>query len=362
MKKAATPEDAVAALERKVSFAATPRVVPAGAMVLQPSDERRRSGSHYTPRILTEPIVVTTFRPISECLGPSPTPEQILDLRVCDPAMGSGAFLVAVCRFLADLLVRAWHAHKCVPTIPPDEDEILHARRIVAQRCLYGVDKNPMAVDLAKLSLWLATLAKDHPFTFLDHALRCGDSLVGLTKQQIVGFHWQPEKQQDFARAAIEGQLTRAMDQRREIREAPEGTSEALLREKLQAADGFLDQGRRYGDLVVSAFFAGTNDRHCKERLETLAAELVAQRSQVDVARHARLDAARNALLSHQPSSITPFHWEIEFPEVFDRENPGFDAFVGNPPFMGGSKITGTNGERYLDSVLPSSGFSHQRS
>ena len=110
LKKAATPEDAVAALERKVSFAATPRVVPAGAMVLQPSHERRRSGSHYTPRILTEPIVVTTFRPISECLGPSPTPEQILDLRVCDPAMGSGAFLVAVCRFLADLLVRAWHA------------------------------------------------------------------------------------------------------------------------------------------------------------------------------------------------------------------------------------------------------------
>ncbi len=72
----------------------------------------------------------------------------------------------------------------CVPKdIPPDEDEILHARRIVAQRCLYGVDKNPMAVDLAKLSLWLATLAKDHPFTFLDHALRCGDSLVGLSHE-----------------------------------------------------------------------------------------------------------------------------------------------------------------------------------
>ena len=121
-------------------------------MVLQPSDERRRSGSHYTPRTLTEPIVATTFRPILERLGPNPTPEQILDLKVCDPAMGSGAFLVAVCRFLAELLVRAWHAHDCVPSIPPDEDEILHARRIVAQRCLYGVDKNPMAVDLAKLS------------------------------------------------------------------------------------------------------------------------------------------------------------------------------------------------------------------
>ena len=115
LKEAATPEDAVAALERKASFAATPRVVPAGAMVLQPSDERRRSGSHYTPRTLTEPIVETTFRPILERLGPNPTPEQILDLKVCDPAMGSGAFLVAVCRFLAELLVRAWHAHKCVP-------------------------------------------------------------------------------------------------------------------------------------------------------------------------------------------------------------------------------------------------------
>ena len=86
--------------------------------------------------------------------------------------MGSGAFLVEACRQLAEALVKAWHAHNCVPSIPPDEDEILHARRIVAQRCLYGVDKNPMAVDLAKLSLWLATLAKDHPFTFLDHA--CG--------------------------------------------------------------------------------------------------------------------------------------------------------------------------------------------
>ena len=67
-------------------------------MVLQPSDERRRSGSHYTPRSLTEPIVETTLRPILERLGPNPTPEQILDLKVCDPAMGSGAFLVAACR------------------------------------------------------------------------------------------------------------------------------------------------------------------------------------------------------------------------------------------------------------------------
>ena len=140
--------------------------------------------------------------------------------------MGSGAFLVAVCRFLADLLVKAWHAHNVVPKdIPPDEDEILHARRIVAQRCLYGVDKNPMAVDLAKLSLWLATLAKDHPFTFLDHALRRGDSLVGLSQGADRGFHWKPEQQRDFARKIIEDRISRATTYRREIREAAEATT-----------------------------------------------------------------------------------------------------------------------------------------
>jgi hypothetical protein len=105
--------------------------------------------------------------------------------------MGSAAFLVETCRQLGDELVRAWHVHDCVPKLPPDEDELLHARRLVAQRCLYGVDKNPMAVDLAKLSLWLVTLAKDHPFTFLDHSLRCGDSLVGLSRAQIAAFSWQ---------------------------------------------------------------------------------------------------------------------------------------------------------------------------
>src|SRR5258705_22792 len=80
--------------------------------------------------------------------------------------------------------------HDSVPAIPPDSDDVLHARSLVAHRCLYGVDRNPIAVDLAKLSLWLATLARDHAFTFLDHALRCGDSLVGLTIDQIVAFHW----------------------------------------------------------------------------------------------------------------------------------------------------------------------------
>ena len=350
LKEAKTPEDAVAALERKVAHAATPRIVPAGAMVLQPSDERRRSGSHYTPRALTEPIVETTLRPIMERLGPNPTPEQILDLKVCDPAMGSGAFLVAVCRFLADLLVKAWHAHNQVPKdIPPDEDEVLHARRLVAQRCLYGVDKNPMAVDLAKLSLWLATLAKDHPFTFLDHALRAGDSLVGLSREQITAFNWDASSPKKFLRTQINERLRRVLDERRAIREARDDAPDLLLRQKLALAEEALNPLRFYGDAIVAAFFARPNDKARKAYLAELAESLTAY-----LVNPHKLDlrapveaAARGFALGDHP--VTTFHWEIEFPEVFDRVNPGFDAFVGNPPFAGKNTLIGGNREGYVD-------------
>ena len=140
LKNARTIEDLLAALDRKIDKNVTPNVVPQGAMVFQPSDERRRSGSHYTPRSLSKPIVETTLRPILERLGKNPKPEQILDLKVCDPAMGSGAFLVEACRQLGDVLAESWNAHNCLPPIPPDEDELLHARRIIAQHCLYGVE------------------------------------------------------------------------------------------------------------------------------------------------------------------------------------------------------------------------------
>ena len=172
---AGTMEALHAALDPVIDRNATPDLVPGGAMVLQPSEERRRSGSHYTPRELTEPIVRTALAPIFDRLrveGGGPLrPEQILDLKVCDPAMGSGAFLVEACRQLGDALVAAWQAHDAMPEIPPDENEIIFARRQVAQRCLYGVDRNPKAVDLAKLSLWLVTLAKDHPLT--SWTMRC---------------------------------------------------------------------------------------------------------------------------------------------------------------------------------------------
>ena len=104
------------------------------------------------------------------------------------------------------------------------------------------------------------------------------------------------------------------MEQRKQIREAPDGTSDALLREKLQAADGFLDQARRYGDLVIAAFFAEDNDRKRKERLESLADDLRPNGRTMTSKRHNRLEAAVSDLRSGE-HALVPFHWEIEFPE-----------------------------------------------
>ncbi|MCK6461767.1 MAG: SAM-dependent methyltransferase, partial [Planctomycetes bacterium] len=340
---ATTSDEVFAALERRVSEA-TPRVLPAGALVLQPGEERRRSGSHYTPRELTQPIVRTTLRPILEALGPRPTPKQILDLKVCDPAMGSGAFLVEACRQLAEALVAAWETHGETPEIPPDEDALLHAKRLIAQRCLYGVDKNPFAVNLAKLSLWLVTLARDHPFTFVDHALRHGDSLVGLTRDQIRRFHWDVGSSEPLP--LLEG-VAAAADTARGHREALEGMGdddEEGKRAELARADAALAEARLAGDLVVSAFFSG-------ERGKDRAHRLAEMRPMLDRVRDGDPAPAQAvaADLRRGKHVLPPFHWEIEFPEAFGRDKPGFDAIVGNPPFAGKNTVIAGNRAAYPD-------------
>src|SRR5262249_20318855 len=346
LKKASTIDDLLAALEQKIAHRVTPNTVPKGAMIFQPSDERRRSGSHYTPRSLTEPIVRKTLEPILKQLGENPSPKQLLDLKVCDPAMGSGAFLVETCRQLGDVLVKAWHTHNQVPRVPPDEDEILHARRLIAQRCLYGVDKNPMAVDLAKLSLWLATLAKDHPFTFVDHALRHGDSLVGLTRKQIADFHWLPAPQRVFGQEVIEKRIQAATRVRQEIIEAGDEVPFLLKQQKLALAEESLNLVRFAGNLVIAAFFGGDNDKKRRNNRDGLVQQLSEFLQTRDMAR--RPTSAEKELQSGD-KAIHPFHWEIEFPEVFGRDNSGFDAIVGNPPFAGKNTLISANREGYLD-------------
>ncbi len=341
---AANPEEVLAALET-VRVKNTTRARP-NQLVIQPGEERRRTSSHYTPKSLTAPIVRRTLEPLLAAMGPEPPSELILSLRVCDPAMGSGAFLVEACRFLADQLVAAWTREGRAELVAsPHEDVNLHARRLVAQTCLYGVDKNRLAVGLAKLSLWLETMARDLPFTFLDHALRWGDSLVGLTFEQIQGFHWQPTAQIDFATDELTVALEDAIVERRKIQELAADPSPWAQREKewlLHDAEDALLRVRLIADLIVGAFFSAENDRERQKelgrRLQLVTEWLKAGGREIPT----ELIVMQNEIRERIPV----FHWMIEFPEVFYAERPDpldggrpngsawMDAFVGNPPFM----------------------------
>lgn len=343
---AQTTDDALAALEKRIARGATPAAMQQGAMLLVPSDERRRSGSHYTPRSLTEPIVRKALEPILADLGEKPSPEQVLELKVCDPAMGSGAFLVEACRQLADALVDAWQRTGSIPKIPPDEDELLFARRLIAQRCLYGVDKNPMAVDLAKLSLWLATLARDHAFTFLDHSFKAGDSLVGLSRKQIAAFHWNVSDQRFFKQQFIENRIEEALSFRALILDAGDSLTPEAKHAALAKADAKLDDARLVGDLLIAAFWSADTARKRDDARKAMIEPLTTYLALGTLA--LRPDGPVQ-LLRLGERTITPFHWEIELPEVFDRERGGFDVLVGNPPFAGSVTLSEASPAHYTE-------------
>lgn len=373
----------------------TPVIVREGSVYVTAGANRRTSGTHYTPRSLTEPIVRHALEPLVYDGPAEGKPEsewrlrsarELLGLKVCDFAMGSGAFLVQACRYLAARLVDAWETaerggpagvritpegerssgdpgERLIPTDP--EERGIEAMRLIADRSLFGVDLNPMAVEMAKLSLWLVTLQKDRPFNFLDHALRCGDSLLGITHaEQLAGFTptlaegAQIELIADFLRPA----LRTAVAKRRELEGFPvlditDAERKAAL---LAEADAALAELRTAADLLIACALAGNARGADREAL------LAAGRDRVMAAlderlgpdeRRERFEAlgaeARRLLNQGKPAGRErrrPFHWPLEFPEVFERG--GFDAMVANPPFLGGQKITGTLGTDYRDYLV----------
>lgn len=216
----------------------------------------------------------------------------------------------------------------------------------MAQRCLYGVDKNPFAVNLAKLSLWLATLAKSHPFTFLDHALKWGDSLVGLTSEQIKTFTWAEDKTyKDPNLALLNLSMEKVKFDRDEIHNLDEDNY-AAKRVFYDNIETELHDIRLKGDLVIASFFAKDKDKARKDERDNLWLKFYnRQKNQED-----DLDVRRIcAELRYGEKPVPAFNWEIEFPEVFDRDNPGFDAIVGNPPFAGKNTTINAHASGYQD-------------
>jgi hypothetical protein len=379
-----------------------PVVFPAGSVYVTKGSDRRSTGTHYTPRSLTEPIVEHALDPLVY-VGPAEgkpkaewvlrSPREILSLKVCDMTVGSGAFLVQACRYLADRLVESWalceakhpdrvlvspegdlqvssEAERAMPK--DDEERLAMARRAVADRCLYGVDVNAMAVEMAKLSLWLVTLQKDRPFTFLDHAIRVGDSLLGVSDpEQLATFHLDPERGRrahgivsrvdEVARKALE----EAVELRTRLESFPVLDVKDAERKKalLEQAQELLADLSLAADLLVGAGLvtAGKPEKAFDSEVQLLGGEverlLVAEAGgEEKVKLRARLLAKRGQLLSGVDGKVRrPFHWALEFPEVFLRrsgERAGLSALVGNPPFVGGQKITGNFGTDFRDYLV----------
>lgn len=362
-----------------------PVLVPVGGRYVAPSTRRAATGAHYTPRSLAEEVVQHALEPLIYRPGPLETLDRdkwvlrpstdLLSLRVADVAMGSGAFLVAACRFLADRVVEAWDvegdveatralAHRTMETADAEvEGVLLRARRLVAEHCLYGVDINPLAVEMAKLSLWLVTMDRERPFGFLNDRLVCGDSLLGVASlDQLETLHLDPAAGRRFHEATLDfgagwrEMLARAADTRRRITATPVVTVRDVEHKSrlLAAAHGAIEPISVVADALTGAGLEAAT-RPARQR-DGVFRRLYDAVWTYDVSGDPTvlepLIDSVNAGLPAGKEPRRPLHWPLAFPEVFaDTNHPGFDAIIGNPPFLGGQKISGALGRDYLSGL-----------
>ncbi len=358
-----------------------PAITLPGGRYVTRSHRRAATGTHYTPRSLAEEVAEGALEPLVYRPGPLETSDsaqwrirpssQIKELKVADIAMGSGAVLVAACRYLAERLIEAWLAegdaealaldlHRTTGRVGADAEAdqlLLKARREITEHCLYGVDINPLAVEMSKLSLWLITMDRERPFGFLDDRLKPGDSLLGLVSiDQLEALHVDVNEgcrlhhgTLDFAEG-WRAKLAEAADLRRRITAAQGVTirdieHKARLNAQAEVLSGEIAtvanaitatgvaaakvKGKKLDEAFLSLYVTISNDG--TEKLTTLV---------------------EKSLQDPRPVGTVerePFHWPLAFPEIFaDTMTPGFDAIIGNPPFMGGLRISGTYGDDYL--------------
>ena len=306
------------------------------------SGVRKATGTFYTPQPIADYLVRRTLGPLVR----DAAPEKILQLRVVDPAMGSGAFLVAACRFLASAyehaLIRTGGCHAS----DIDDAGRVGIRRTIAERCLYGVDLNPMAVQLARLSLWLATLASDRPLGFLDHRLQVGDSLLGTWLARLR----QPPSPGRVRRGGaslplfddqmLADAVRDALPIRFSLDTMPTDTIDQVRAKerahaRLSGPDTALSRWKRVANLWCAAWFAASENEVPAAAFGALSDAVLGGRSALPSRTTARyLDRAAAVADARRF-----FHWELEFPEVFfDRHgnrlpDAGFDAVIGNPPW-----------------------------
>ena len=304
---------------------------------------RKSTGTFYTPRAIADYLIRATLAPLTR----DARPHEILSLRVVDPAMGSGAFLVAACHYLAQAYELALIREDGRHAIDITEAERASIRRTIAERCLYGVDINPMAVQLARLSLWLTTLAADRPLTFLDHRLLCGDSLLGaslehLRSAPVARRHLRADTDhgQLFDEATTDA-LRSVLPIRFSLERTPDDTIEHVRAKEhalasLQTPESALMRWKRVADVWCASWLSPEDNsgvppgvfHALSDQLLNTGESLAAHVADRYLGRAHQIAAERRL-----------FHWELEFPEVFFDSHgqrlarAGFDAVVSNPPW-----------------------------
>jgi hypothetical protein len=388
-------------------------VLPGEFFLVRWGGTRKGAGTFYTRPQLAVPTVQRTLRPLAydppaaadgkldEDVGAArwipKRPEEILTLKVCDPAMGSGSFLVASLRFLTDALFASLHHHRRVRTdgdtalvtlaegkpsegrlveepLPcrPDAEDFeprLRARlkRYVVERCLYGVDIDPLAVELARLALWIETMDRSLPFGFLDHKLKCGNSLVGCwfdrfrdypalawereggDKSHSNGVHFEKEAWtkaiKKFRTGRIKPELARWIEtgtRQGSLFDRMEGaTPEQLHDEALAAFEALhtlpVQETEERAALYREHIEGNVTLGRLKEVFNTWCAIWFWSADCLDVAptpaTFERPPEATRVLVREITNRYRFLHWELEFPDVFKARDAGFDAIVGNPPW-----------------------------
>lgn len=344
------------------------------------SNERGKSGSHYTPEELVQPLIKHSLEYLIEDrvkpyqqkkTSKEATVQSLLNLKIADVACGSGHILLSAARRLSLEIARVQTEEE-----QPNPVAIRKAMKDVVRNCIYGVDKNPLAVELCKIALWLEAYNPGEPLNFLDHHIKCGDAIVGLAHRSELengiadeAFKTLPGDDKDIAKTwrdknvkerkeraakalqlkaefekSTENSVQEAMAEYKTFSQLPETTPEEI-ESKAKAYKKFID-GKGFtflkamADTQVAQFFIPKTDAN-KDYLMTDADYrliLSGYKGWQD------RKVAKATAVSHEQRF---FHWFIEFPEVFS--DGGFDCILGNPPFLGGSKISGLYGDSFLE-------------
>jgi hypothetical protein len=443
---AVTPERRLAyeeAVGRKARQLVSRVVLPGEWYLVRWGGTRKGAGTFYTRPGLAVPTVQRTLHPLAydppsradgspDAEAPPDrwipkAPEDILALKVCDPACGSGTFLVAALRYLTEALYESLILHDRVsddpereravvrlieppagkpagapsPGGPPVPEERLTEelvpcrvadaefeprlkallRRHVVERSLYGVDIDPLAVELARLSLWIETMDRSLPFSFLDHKIKCGNSLVGAwfdtfrhypvmafknreggDKGHTNGVHFAKDARgkalKAFASGTLKADLVRFLSQpslfdERDLAQEAAGVHDAALATLARLHELPVHDTAERMRLYRDELQASPAIRQLKEAMDLWCACWFWPADQLELAPlptsfHAP-SADTRALAEHIAAEKRFFHWELEFPDVFCHESSGFDAMLGNPPW----DIAKPNSKEFFSNIDP---------